>query len=66
MTISQGKESGVAVGQYVLSLTDQCVIGVVSAVSAKDATVRLFTEPGLRHSGEHRRPERAPGHEGPG
>ena len=43
MTISQGKESGVAIGQYVLSLTDQCVIGVVSAVSAKGATVRLFT-----------------------
>jgi len=50
MTISQGRESGVAVGQYVLSLTearldDQCVIGVISAVSAKGAKVRLFTDP---------------------
>jgi len=51
MTISQGKESGVAVGQYVLSLTearleDQCVIGVVSAVSANGAKVRLITDRG--------------------
>jgi cell shape-determining protein MreC len=50
MTISQGQDSGVAVGQYVLSLTEarldgQCVIGVVSAVSAKGAKVRLFTHP---------------------
>jgi cell shape-determining protein MreC len=49
MTISQGQESGVAVGQYVLSLTEarldeQCVIGVVSAVSAKGAKVRLITD----------------------
>jgi cell shape-determining protein MreC len=48
MTISQGRDSGVAVGQYVLSLTEarldeQCVIGVVSAVSAKVAKVKLFT-----------------------
>ena len=48
MTISEGRESGVAVGQYVLSLTEarldeQCVIGVVSAVSAKGAKVRLFS-----------------------
>lgn len=49
MTISQGRDSGVAVGQYVLSLTEarldeQCVIGVVSAVSAKGAKVRLITD----------------------
>jgi len=44
MTINQGQESGVAVGQYVLSLADQCVIGVVSAVSAKRAKVRLITD----------------------
>jgi len=48
MTISRGQESGVAVGQYVLSLTEarldeQCVIGVVSSVSAKGAKVRLIT-----------------------
>lgn len=53
MTISQGRESGVAVGQYVLSLTEarleeQCVIGVVSAISAKGAKVRLFTNPDSR------------------
>jgi len=49
MMISQGQESGVAVGQYVLSLTEarideQCVIGVVSAVSAKGAKVKLITD----------------------
>jgi len=44
LTIGQGQESGVAVGQYVLSLTDQCVIGVVTAVSDKGATVRLITD----------------------
>jgi cell shape-determining protein MreC len=49
MTISQGQESGVAVGQYVLSLTEarleeQCVIGVVSAVSARGAKVKLITD----------------------
>jgi cell shape-determining protein MreC len=49
MTISQGRKSGVAVGQYVLSLTEaplneQCVIGIVSAVSAKGAKVKLFTD----------------------
>ena len=49
MTINQGRESGVAVGQYVLSFTEarldeQCVIGVVSAVSAKGAKVRLITD----------------------
>ncbi len=57
MTISQGQESGVAVGQYVLSLTEklsltkdqldeQCVIGVVSAVSPKGAKVKLITARG--------------------
>jgi cell shape-determining protein MreC len=53
MTISQGRDSGVAVGQYVLSLTgdridDQCVVGVISAVSPKGAKVRLFTHPDSR------------------
>jgi cell shape-determining protein MreC len=50
MTISRGQASGVAVGQYVLSLTEariegQCVIGVVSVVSAKGAKVKLITDP---------------------
>ncbi len=49
MMISRGQDSGVAVGQYVLSLTgarldDQWVIGVVSAVTAKGAKVRLITD----------------------
>lgn len=53
LTISRGQDSGVAVGQYVMSLTDarlddQCVIGVVSAVSAKGARVRLITNPDSR------------------
>jgi len=53
LTIGQGQESGVAVGQYVMSLTnarlnDQCVVGVVSAVSAKGAKVKLITDPTSR------------------
>jgi cell shape-determining protein MreC len=53
MTIDQGRDSGVAVGQYVLSLTntrlnDHCVIGVVSAVHNKGAKVRLLTDPDSR------------------
>ncbi len=53
LTISQGRDSGVAIGQYVLTLTearrdDQCVIGVVSAVDAKGAKVRLITDPTSR------------------
>ncbi len=49
MMIGRGQDSGVAVGQYVLSLSgdrmdDQCVIGVISAVSAKSAKVRLITD----------------------
>jgi len=50
LTINQGQESGVAVGQYVMSLTsarlnDQCVIGVISSVLAKNARVKLITDP---------------------
>lgn len=53
LTISRGRDSGVAVGQYVLSLTEarlenQCVIGVVSAVDGKGAKVKLFTDPASR------------------
>jgi cell shape-determining protein MreC len=53
LTISQGKESGVAVGQYVMSLTstrlnDQCVIGVISAVYTQGARVKLITDPTSR------------------
>lgn len=49
LTINQGQDRGVAVGQYVLSFTDtlldhQCVIGVVSDVSARGARVRLITD----------------------
>jgi cell shape-determining protein MreC len=50
LTIDQGKTSGVAAGQCVLSLTDsrlddQCVIGVISAVYENGAKVRLMTDP---------------------
>jgi cell shape-determining protein MreC len=53
LTIGRGRDHGVAVGQYVLSLTEarldnQCVIGVVSAVDAKGAQVKLFTDPTSR------------------
>jgi cell shape-determining protein MreC len=50
LTIDRGQNSGVAVGQYVLSLTDtrlddQCIIGVVSGVYADGAKVKLITDP---------------------
>ena len=50
LTIDQGKASGVAVGQCVMSLTDsrlddQCVIGVVAGVYASGAKVKLITHP---------------------
>ncbi len=49
-TIDRGQESGVVVGQAVLSLTgtrlnDQCVVGIVSDVSRHWAQVRLITCP---------------------
>jgi cell shape-determining protein MreC len=48
LTISQGQESGVAVGQCVLSFTDarlndQCVVGTVASVSSGGAKVKLIT-----------------------
>jgi cell shape-determining protein MreC len=50
LTIDRGQESGVAVGQCVMSLTDarlndQCVIGIVSGVFSDGARVRLITYP---------------------
>jgi cell shape-determining protein MreC len=50
LTIDRGQDSGVAVGQCVLSLTDtrlddQCVIGVVSRVYSDGAKVKLLTDP---------------------
>jgi cell shape-determining protein MreC len=49
-TIDRGQESGVAVGQCVLSLTDtrlndQCVVGIVSDVSRRWTQVKLITCP---------------------
>jgi cell shape-determining protein MreC len=49
LTINRGQESGVAVGQCVLSLTDsrldhQCVIGIVSAVYSNGARIKLITD----------------------
>ena len=43
LIIGKGQEAGVAVGQYVMSLEDHCVIGTVSSVSAKTAKVRVIT-----------------------
>jgi len=53
LTINRGQDSGVAVGQCVLSFLDdlldnQCVIGVVSGVSARGARIRLITDPTSR------------------
>jgi len=53
LTINRGRDSGVAVGQYVLSLTndrlnDQCVVGIVSAVYDRSAKVKLLTAPDCR------------------
>ena len=53
LTIDRGQESGVAVGQCVMSFTntrtdDQCVIGIVSAVYASGAKVKLITYPKCR------------------
>lgn len=50
LTIDRGQDSGVAVGQYVLSLTDtrlddQCVVGIVSRVYSDGAKVKLITDP---------------------
>lgn len=48
LTIDRGQESGLVVGQYVLSLTDtrlndQCVIGVIASVFTDGARVKLLT-----------------------
>ena len=43
LIIGKGQEAGVAVGQYVMSLDDHCIIGTVSSVSAKTAKVRVIT-----------------------
>jgi cell shape-determining protein MreC len=49
LTIDRGQDSGVAVGQCVMSLTDtrlddQCVIGIVSRVYSDGAKVKLITD----------------------
>lgn len=57
LTIDRGQDSGVAVGQCVMSLTDtrlddQCVIGIVSGVYSDGARIKLITDPkcGIRVS----------------
>ena len=50
LTIDRGQNSGVAIGQCVMSLTDtrlddQCVVGIVSRVYADGARVKLMTDP---------------------
>jgi len=41
--INRGQQNGVAVGQYVVG--DMSIIGIISAVSARTARVRLITDP---------------------
>jgi cell shape-determining protein MreC len=48
LVISRGQKEGVAVGQYVMSLSDHSIIGTVSAVSPRGATVMLTTDPESR------------------
>jgi len=48
LIVNQGQDGGVAVGQYVMSMKDQCIIGTVSNVSARGAKVRLITDPASR------------------
>ena len=48
LIINRGQEDDVAVGQFVMSLDDHCIVGTVSDVSAKGAKVRLITDPGSR------------------
>lgn len=43
LIVGQGQEAGVAVGQYVLSFEDHCIIGTVASVSAKTAKIRVIT-----------------------
>jgi cell shape-determining protein MreC len=48
LVINRGRDHGAAVGQYVMSPTDRCIIGTISDVSAKGAIVRLITDPDSR------------------
>ena len=48
LIINRGQNSGVAVGQYVMSLSEQCIVGTVSQVSPRGAKVRLITDPDSR------------------
>ncbi len=48
LVINRGQDHGAAVGQYVMSPADRCIIGTVSVVSAKGAIVRLVTDPDSR------------------
>lgn len=48
LVINRGRDQGAAVGQYVMSPTDRCIIGTISDVSAKGAIVRLVTDPDSR------------------
>ena len=59
LTINQGQESGVAVGQYVMSLTDarlddQCVIGSSRASTPRERRSSSSPTP-LAYPGQHRR-----------
>jgi len=48
LIINRGRDADVAVGQYVMSMEDQCIIGTVSDVSPRGAKVKLITDPTSR------------------
>jgi cell shape-determining protein MreC len=48
LIINRGQDHGGAVGQYVMSPADRCIIGTISDVSARGAKVRLLTAPDSR------------------
>jgi len=48
LLISRGQDDKVAVGQYVMGLSDHSIIGTISEVSARGSKVRLITDPASR------------------
>ncbi len=48
LIINRGHEDNVAVGQFVMSPADHCIVGTISDVSPKWAKVRLISDPASR------------------
>ncbi len=48
LIVNRGQEDDVAVGQFVMSPDDHCIIGTISDVSARWAKVRLISDPASR------------------